>query len=435
MQDNKDSQLRKFNKKRFFTYSLLILFAVVAVYVLFMHEDLSKALSSVLSVFTPVFYGIAIAYLINPIVKFFRGIYSLIARKIFKAKTDKYKKYSNKFGIFAAVVSLILIILVLIYMILPELYHTIMHIINSVPSWIDEITKLYYKLLEDPNSVLHTLGIDFTEYLNKFEAWITGNLASSVNQIFGYVTTGVMSVVSFITDFVLGICVAIYFLAEKERIFGHIKKITFALFNKENADTVVKTGIHAKTIFNGYIYGRLIGCLIVFAATFIFMTAMGMPYVLLISTLVGVTNFIPLFGPFIGAIPACLILLMYEPMMAIWFAVFTLILQQVEGNILTPLIISDVTGVPPFWVTVAMLVGGGFFGVIGLILSVPIFSVIYYIIKTVIDKKLIKKQLPAQTETYMIKDDGYVDSMFDLEKIRSLKAIKKIFQKKAKKKK
>ena len=162
------------------------------------------------------------------------------------------------------------------------------------------------------------------------------------------------------------------------------------------------------------------------------MLIMKMPYAILISTIVCITNFIPFFGPFIGAVPSILILLLHDPIMALTFTIFTLALQQVEGHFLTPLIISDTTGVSPFWVTVALLIGGGLFGVFGLILSVPIFSVLYYIIKALVERKLETKQLPTSTEAYVVDNDfksgapekGKLASIFKAKKKKNSKADK-----------
>ena len=407
--------------KKIRLYALFIVLAVILVFVFFKPEDAGKIISKLIAVFTPIFYGIAIAYILNPVVVFFERLYAVIAVKAFKIKNEKYKKRANTVAIILSVLLLVALIWVLINSVLPQLYHTITALIGYVPYGIDKIKELYESFSHHDNSWLNSMGISIDSVLENIESWFTNNLASTINSALQYITSGVVFAVSFIANFVIGICVAVYLMREKNRIFAHIKKMVYSLLKKEKADAAVKIGIHAKNIFNGYIYGTLIGCIIVFAATFIFMILMKMPYAILISSLVCVTNFIPFFGPFIGAVPSILILLLHNPVMAFTFTIFTLALQQIEGHFLTPLIISDTTGVSPFWVTVALLVGGGLFGVFGLILSVPIFSVIYYIIKTIVERRLNDKDLPVSTEAYITDNDFIVKKSSTKKTVNNIK--------------
>lgn len=411
------------NKKtrRAWLFVLMSAFLVLFIFTLFRSNDVGRAVANILSILTPIFFGIAIAYILNPVVVFFEGIYLLIANKFFKPKTNKYKKHANTVAILLAIILLAVVLSVLISSVLPQLYQTIMSLIGYVPGAIDKIEKLYNDFAANENSWLEMLGINIEDILSDIEKWLTHNLTDYVNSALKYITSGVVSVVSFLINFIIGICVAVYLLKEKNTMFGHMKKITYAVFNKQKADFIVKSGNHAKKIFGGYIYGNIVGCLIVFTATFLFMLIMRMPYVLLISTIVCLTNFIPFFGPFIGAAPSTLILLLHDPMMALYFAIFTLILQQVEGHFLTPLIISDSTGVSPFWVTFALLVGAGFFGLPGLIFSVPIFSVIYYLVKTYSEKKLQEKELSIATADYMTEENAllHLNSKFNKRRLPS----------------
>ncbi len=409
--DSLQTQQPKKIKKGWFI-ALLILFAVVLVFVFFRFQDFGSVFSKIANVLEPVFYGIALAYLLNPIMVVFEKLYAFAATRIFKAKTDKYKKLGTTVSIVFTILVLFVLVYILFSSILPQLYQTIMSLIGFIPDGLDKVSEWYDDLRISDAQWIKTLGLDFDDLLNRVEVWFTENLAGMANQVLGYITTGVKSAVSFIANVVIGLCVAVYLLKEKNVLFAHLRKATYAIFKKPRAENIVRMGVQAKDIFNGYIYGNVVGCLIVFAATLIFMKITGMPYAILISTIVAITNFIPFFGPFIGAVPSILILLIYDPMMAITFTIFTLVLQQVEGHFLTPLIISDQTGVSPFWVTVALLVGAGFFGIMGLILAVPIFSVIYYILKEAFEKKLSEKRLPVATDEYVIDNDFEIGNVF-----------------------
>lgn len=368
-------------------------------------------LNALVTVFTPIFYGIAIAYILNPIMVFFERLYAIVAKKVFKIKNNKYQKRARTASVILSIIVLFALLWLLISSILPQLYNTVLSLINYIPDGFDKLKEWYDQFVQSEPQWLSSMGISVETILENIEKWFTDNLASAANYVLQYITSGIVGAVSFVTNLILGVCVAVYVLFEKHTIFAHIKKTVYAMFKKSRADAVVNIGVHTKNIFNGYIYGRILGCLVVFAATFIFMLIMNMPYGILISTVVGVTNFIPFFGPFIGAIPSVLILLIHDPIMGISFTIFTLILQQIEGNLITPLITSDTTGVSPFWVTVAFLVGGGFFGLLGLILSVPVFSVIYYIVKVLVERKLQNKALPVATDAYMTNNDFNTDSI------------------------
>lgn len=399
--------------KKLWIYALIILIAIAVCYFCF---GKNSVVSDIMAVMTPIFFGIAIAYILNPVTIFFEKIYAFVAVKIFKIKHEKYKNRANILAIILSLIVLLLLLWILISSVIPQLYNTIMSLINYIPDGFDKLNEWYDQLVQNENTWLASIGISVDKILENAEAWFTENLPRAVNSALQYITSGVMSAVSFVFNLIIGVCVAIYLLREKNKIFAHLKKITYAVFDKYRADGIIKMGIHAKNIFNGYLYGTLVGCIIVFVATFAFMLLMGMPYVVLISTIVCVTNFIPFFGPFIGAVPSILILLLYDPMMALWFGIFTLALQQIEGHFLTPLIISNTTDVSPFWVTAALLVGGGCFGLGGLIFSVPVFSVIYYIVKVYVERRLENKGLSCATDEYVNDNDFNIQNLFNRSK-------------------
>lgn len=398
-------------RKLAWIFPAMIIFAVVVVFIFFKAGTVKNAIDAIISVFTPVFYGIAIAYILNPVVVFFKRLYSLVAVKVFKVKSDAYKKQAGVFAIILAIALLLFALWILLSLILPQLFQTIITLVEYIPNEFDEITKWLSQYVDPDKQWTVWLDTITKSLLDKIEVWFTDDFQQIIKLALQYITSGVATVISAVFDIIVGICVAVYLLKDKNQIFAHMRKITFALFGQKRSKVILDIGIHAKNIFNGYVYGTLLGSLIVFVATLVFMLITNMPYAILISTIVCITNIIPFFGPFIGAIPSIFILLLYNPATAVLFTIFTLIIQQVEGHFLTPLLISGTTGVSPFWVTTALLVGGGFFGLSGLLFSVPIFSVIYYLVKLFIENKLKLKSMPVETSSYENQND------FDYSKI------------------
>lgn len=406
------------------------------VFVFFRFNQIGNLIESILSICTPVFYGIIMAYIMNPIMVFIERIYALVAKKVFRVKTDRYKKSGVVVAIALSVTIMLLMLWTLMFSVLPQIYDTILSFVKLIPGEFDKVQEWFSDFVDPQKQWTVWLDSLIRGLLDKIENWFKADLTQTITLAMQYLTSGVSIVLSFVVDFILGLCISIYLLKDKNKIFSHIHKIVHAVFKPSRAKTVTELGMHAKAIFNGYVYGTLLGCMIVFVTTFTFMAISGMPYVLLISTLVCVTNVIPFFGPFIGAIPSVFILLMYDPHTALIFAIFTLILQQVEGHFLTPLLISKTTEVSPFWVTVALLMGGGFFGAPGLLFAVPVFSVIYYIIKVLVERRLYLKKLPVDSEYYENKSDfDYMQIKYDFQKIKENISEKKNNRSKKKRKK
>ncbi len=403
--NNKDLTTYEFTtarsrRSRAWIFAVMVLFAVVVVFIFFRSGEVKSLISTVTSVLSPVIYGISFAYILNPIVVFIERIYSMLAVNVFHAKTTKYKKHANIIGIVLSVALLLWIIWMLLSTLLPQILETIITLINLIPAEFEQIEKWYAQFITPDKEWTLILDTALKSLLDTAEQWFTGDVSQTVTSALNYITSGITTVVRVVIDVVIGICVAIYFLKDKTRIFAHLHKIVYSLFKEKKSAMLVDIGVRAKEIFNGYVYGTLLGSVVVFCTTLIFMMITNMPYALLISTIVCITNIIPFFGPFIGAIPSVFILLLHDPMTALVFAIFTLVIQQVEGHLLTPLIISGTTGVSPFWVTVALLIGGGLFGFSGLLFSVPTFSVIYYLIKITVENKLTAKKLPVDSTYY-----------------------------------
>ena len=211
----------------------------------------------------------------------------------------------------------------------------------------------------------------------------------------------VRRIFSSIWNIVLGIVVSIYLLTDKEKFFALSRKITISLFSEKRADRIFELTERTDSIFGKFITGKILDSFIIAIMTFITMTIFKIPYTVLISFIIGLTNIIPFFGPFIGAIPATILILFVSPIKALWFIIIIIVIQQIDGNIIGPKILGDRLGISAFWILFSLLIGGKLFGFIGLIIGVPLFVFIYSIIKDIIESRLKKKGLPYESDEYM----------------------------------
>ena len=232
------------------------------------------------------------------------------------------------------------------------------------------------------------------------EDWLRKNVLQQSDFI-ANITTGVYNVVRAIFNVIIGFIVSVYVLMTKEKFIGQAKKIIYAIFRPRYGNVVMEVGRKADEVFGGFFIGKIIDSLIIGCICFVSLAILRMPYVALVSVIVGVTNIIPFFGPYIGAIPSAILIFLVDPMKGIYFIIFIIVLQQVDGNVIGPKILGNTTGLSPFWVIFAILLFGGSFGVIGMLFGVPIFAVLYYIIKRVVEHVLKRRHLPEKTDEYI----------------------------------
>ena len=382
----------------------IVIFLAAAACILFYFallrvSQISAAVSTLIGVAKPIIYGLAIAYLLNPIVKSVdRRLIPFLEKKCPNFK--KKKQLSRSVGIFLALLFLLAVIVALLNMMIPELYSSIRDMILNVPSQMNR----FVDSLSDMNRDNSTLGIllenIMTEATDFLQNWMRTDLMDSVNELMSSLTVGVINILKEILNLLIGLIVSAYVLFSKEKFSRQCKKITYALFKPSSANMILHLTIKSNEIFGGFIIGKIIDSAIIGVLCFIGLTLMDMPYTLLVSVIVGVTNVIPFFGPYIGAIPSAILILLTDPRMGIYFIIFIIALQQFDGNVLGPKILGNSTGLSAFWVVFSILIAGGLFGVPGMILGVPTFAVVYYIVDMLIAHKLEKRKLPVETDAY-----------------------------------
>ncbi len=346
------------------------------------------------SLLVPFLYGFVIAYLLNPILK---KTETLLSRLLERKKAYPRLKRGIAIGITYLVALLLIYIFILI--LLPQLLSSLSSLVIRIPEIINDLTGKLNALLSGWNIPLDTVSPGVDKLLDS-----TGNFLNRIyeflNRMLPVLYGLTARIAGSVLDVILGIIISVYMLSSKEKFFAQINKILFSCLGSERAKNVIHFGHDANSTFTGFIIGKLIDSLIIGIICFVGMSIFRFPYPLLISVIVGVTNVIPYFGPFIGAIPSILIILFISPIQALWFALFIFVLQQFDGNILGPKILGDSIGLSSFWVIFAILISSGLFGFAGMVIGVPLFAIIYTGIKHQIEKRLKERELPVSTSAY-----------------------------------
>ena len=239
------------------------------------------------------------------------------------------------------------------------------------------------------------------QYSPKLLDYFDTNLLPNINELVKTLSSSVISIFKALWNFVIGFIISIYVMGSKERFAGQAKKIVYALFDRKTGNEVISNFRFIHGTFIGFIGGKIVDSIIIGIFCFVCTSIIGTPYAILVSVIVGVTNVIPFFGPWIGGIPSALLVLMVDPLQALYFIILILFIQQFDGNILGPKILGDSTGLSGFWVIFSITIFGGLFGVLGMVVGVPIFAVFYAGVKAVVNRMLSKKDLPTDLQPYM----------------------------------
>lgn len=355
---------------------------------IFRYAEISAFCSVMISALRPVLDGIVIAYLLSPAVGRLERCFTRI------------KALSKAARALAVLVTLVLAMGVLVLfcaLVVPQLIDSVGGLVDTLPGMLEKQLDRVSVYLKSDDEIAASIMqlIETTE--KSLLAWIRTNLFSTVSTV----ANSLLSIGSAVVNMVVAVVVTVYLLMGQEHYLAQCRKLFYAVSRNKRFNRAVMEACHqANRIFSGFISGKLLDSLIVGIICFVCLSVMRMPYTLLISVIVGVTNIIPMFGPFIGAIPSAFLLLLVSPSKCLLFLVFIIILQQVDGNIIGPKILGDSTGLSSFWVMFAIIVGGGLFGFMGMLFGVPTFAVIYYLIQRFIAYLLGRRGLPSKTTEY-----------------------------------
>ncbi len=380
-------------KKSYFYWGLTAFFTVCALMVfydtVFRRGVLLSLLGTLAAVLRPVLFGAALAYLLAPMV----NVCDRFLRARFGASASAGAIRACSILLVWALVMLTLYLLFSI--LVPQLYQSVVTLVNNAQTYYNTVYEWVSRLMEDNPEISRRVNEAANEYWVELRAWFTGTFLPQAQQTITLVTSGVVSALAFVKDALVGMVVSIYLLAKKERSAVNSRKLLYSITSEPVYRRLLRAISRADSIFSGFVRGKLLDSLIIGVLCFIGASVLRLPYAPLVSVFVGVTNVIPFFGPFLGAIPSAFLILLVSPVKCLYFVVFVLVLQQLDGNVIGPKIIGDSTDLPSFWVIVAILVGGGFFGVLGMFLGVPVFACLYALGNYYRDERLARKGIES----------------------------------------
>lgn len=392
------------------TAFLVIVAGITFYYFVFHSSNIRSGVKMITDILMPVVVGMAIAYLLTPVLNFIESklLYPL-CNKLRIKQSKKKNSIIRGLGILITAFLFVALIYVLLYMLISQIVPSVQNIVSNFDAYTSNFTKWLNQTMNDNPEVQAYLVRTFDKYSNELESWIT-DILPNTGQLIKTVSLSILGVVGVLWDFVIGFIISIYVLASKEKFAAQAKKVSYALFEKDTANTVIRNFRFTHKTFIGFLGGKIVDSIIIGILCFIGTSILKTPYAALVSVIVGVTNIIPFFGPFLGAVPSALLIFVVDPLHplnCLYFVIFIIVLQQVDGNIIGPKILGSSTGLAGFWVIFAITLFGGLFGVFGMIIGVPIFAVIYAGIRSGLNILLSKKEMPTELEKYRNLD--YVD--------------------------
>lgn len=402
----------KINNKYFrwgLTAFIVIAASIVFYYFMFHHSNIKNGIASITDIVMPIVLGLVMAYLLTPILNFIEDkILIPLCNKCKIKESSKRNSIIRGIGILVTAFLFVSLIYLLVSMLLSQIIPSIQNIVRNFESYTNNFIKWLDKLLEDNPEVGEYVGQTVNKYSDELKKWM--NDFTKISPLIRTVSLSVINVLGVLWDSIIGFVISIYVLASKEKFAGQAKKIVYAVFEKDTANIVIRNFRFTHRTFIGFISGKILDSIIIGILCFIGTSILHTPYAALVSVIIGVTNVIPFFGPYLGAIPCGILVLVVDPghpLNCVYFLLFILILQQFDGNILGPKILGSSTGLTGFWVISSITLFGGLFGVLGMIIGVPIFAVIYAAIKSLVNTSLKKKDLPCETKKYENLD--YID--------------------------
>lgn len=379
---------------RYFTiviYGLMfVLGTILLVRIVGSFNNTVKLLGQALQVIAPFLVGAFIAFILYPLVRFF---YRNLFKNTLHMKSDKLSKWLSILVTYVIAIGVIAILMVFI---LPQLYTSITDIVDRLPVWYNNLTTMVDNF-ENRHADLGFIDYNIiNEHLTSLYPKIISYLTDTLANLLPYVVNTSMAIVKGVVNLIISIMVSVYMISDHKNIFYQFKKLLYAVFPKQAADTARTICRESTNIFLKFMYGKAIDSVIIGIICFVCMNIFKFPYTVLISVIVGITNMIPYFGPYIGGVLGGIIIVIVNPVQVIFFAVMILVIQQFDGLFLGPKILGDSTGLKPLWVIFAIVVGGAMFGVLGMFLGVPTMAVICYILNIVVEHFLKKRNITVQ---------------------------------------
>ena len=381
------------------TVITIIAFGILFFFFVFRMHDVLGFFKELCSILAPIILGAVIAYLLNPPITITdKYIFAFCRRCRLSAKISSFISLACSIALWLGL--LITGISFLFSMIVPQLYNSIVKLAGDLKIYVNTIYDFINEHLQNNPEILVYVETGLDTLINSVYNWVNNDLLLQAQNIMSKLSVGISWLFSLVTNAVVSLIVSIYLLVSKKKFLGQAKKLLYVFFKPDTANAALSIFRQTNKIFGGFISGKIVDSLIIGVLCFIGVTILKMPYPLLISVFIGITNIIPFFGPFIGAIPSAFLILLIDPGKCLIFILFIFLLQQLDGNIIGPAILGDSTGVSPFWIVFSILLGGGLYGFIGMLLGVPTFAVVYYLVKTFSEYHLRRKELPTDSMDY-----------------------------------
>ncbi len=405
--------MKKLINSQYFKWGLTALIVLILcicfIYLIFMGDNISGLLHALVTLSMPVIDGFAIAFIATPVLN---GIEQRIVIPFcYKMKWNVQKRKVQKRMRAVSLLFTMLIIIVTVYgffsIVIKQFIPSIQSIIFQFPVYINNLITLLDKVLADNPEAERYIANLLSTYSADLDKWLDTNVIPRINDVILSVSMSVISVLKALYNLIIGFIISVYILSSKEKFASQAKKIAYALLEREHANQLIESCRFVNRTFIGFLSGKIIDSIIIGILCYIGVSIMKMPYAVLISVIIGVTNIIPFFGPYIGAIPSALLILVIEPVKCLPFIIFILALQQLDGNVIGPKILGNSTGLTGFWVIFSITIFGGMWGILGMLIGVPFFAVLYACVRDFTNRLLKKRSLSTSTSDYAQLD--YID--------------------------
>ena len=388
-----------------FTAFLVIVASICFYYLMFHGAKLREGIRILIDILMPVVFGLVTAFVLTPVLNFVEyRILIPICDKIKIKKSSKRQTVIRGIGIVVSIFLLCFIIYSLISMMLSQIVPSVINIVNNFDRYANNFVKWLNKMLAAYPDVGDYIIKTVDNYSEDLEKWLNDLLFNKTSDVIKTISVSTINVLRIVWNLLIGFIISVYLLASKEKFAAQAKKITYALFSKNTANIIINNFRFTNKTFTGFLSGKIVDSILIGMFCFIGTTLMQTPYASLISVIIGVTNVIPFFGPYLGAIPSIILVFIVDPthpLNCVYFAIFIILLQQFDGNFLGPKILGESTGLTGFWVIFAITFFGGLLGVFGMIIGVPLFAVIYAAINSFVNARLAQKDMSRDTKDYM----------------------------------
>ena len=399
---------RPFHWDKKYLYWGITAFCVIAACILFYMlfnylPTLGKAAGKLVRILSPFIWGLILSYLLAPLMRLLdRSVFRPLFRRLYRGnKRSDGTKLARGLAVLVSELVLLAVLAALVYLILPQLYSSIETLVNNSPAYAANLSKWVTGMLKDYPEITAYINSALTTVNTDIFSWASEKLLPSFGSVLTNITSGVYYFFRALYDLVIGIIVSVYILSDLEGFSAHARRLLYALFSIESAEKIRSVIAFTDKTFMGFLNGKLLDSAIIGLICYVFCAIARMPYALLVSVIVGLTNIIPFFGPLIGAIPSTIIILMVDPLKALIFVIFVVVLQQLDGNFIGPKILGNSVGISGFWVMFSIIVGAGLFGFWGMLLGVPVFVVIQTLLSDRLRKRLQKGDLPEEAAAYL----------------------------------